>query len=406
MTENKKALDGVRVVEFGQFIAGPGATQILADLGADVIKIESFNGDNSRKFGVSEKSGYRSGMFMAYNRGKKSITLDLRNPEGVEIARKLALRADVVVQNTRVGVMESIGLDAATLRAEKPGLIYASISGFGTGGPSRERPGLDIAAQAESGMMSLTGEPGGTPLKTGFAVVDAATATATANAVLAALFRCARTGEGETIEASLLATAIGLQSQIWAEYACSGSLPQRAGNAQPLVAPAADLIAVQDGYIVISAYMEDHWQRLCRAVELPDLARDERFATSNDRVRNRPAMIDILSTALGDYKGEEARAQLEKFGVVCGVVRDYRQVRASADVQATGIFKRVNDGRGQEVEIPGLPFTFADAGEMEKPYTLPELGEHTLEVLAQAGFTPEQCQALLDRKVIAAGGSA
>ncbi|WP_133492287.1 CaiB/BaiF CoA-transferase family protein [Alcanivorax sp. 24] len=405
MAESKKALDGVRVVEFGQFIAGPGATQILADLGADVIKIESFNGDNSRKFGVSEKSGYRSGMFMAYNRGKKSITLDLRNPEGVEIARKLALRADVVVQNTRVGVMESIGLDAATLRAEKPGLIHASISGFGTGGPSRERPGLDIAAQAESGMMSLTGEPGGTPLKTGFAVVDAATATATANAVLAALFRCARTGAGETIEASLLATAIGLQSQIWAEYACSGALPQRVGNAQPLVAPAADLITVQDGYIVISAYMEDHWQRLCRAVELPDLAKDERFATSNDRVRNRPAMIDILSTALGGYTGEEARAQLENSGVVCGVVRDYRQVRASADVEATGIFKRVHDGRGGEVEIPGLPFTFAGTGEVEKPYTLPELGEHTLEVLAQAGFTPEQCQALLERKVISAGNA-
>lgn len=402
---NDKPLAGIRVIEFGQFIAGPGATQILADLGAEVIKIESFNGDNSRRFGVSEKSGHRSGMFMAYNRGKKSVALDLRNAEGVAVARELALGADVVVQNSRVGVMEGLGLDAATLRAEKPSLIHASISGFGTRGPSRERPGLDIAAQAESGMMSLTGEPGGVPLKTGFAVVDAATATAAANAILAALFRCARHGEGATIETSLLAVAVGLQAQIWAEYGCSGELPRRAGNAQPLVAPAADLIQVRDGHIVISAYMEDHWQRLCRAIEQPELGTDPRFATSNDRVANRPAMVAILNQALGGFGGEEARARLEAFGVVCGVVRNYTQVRASADVQATGIFQRVLDGKGGEVDVPALPFTFGD-GAAEATTTLPELGQHTLDVLAQAGFSAERRQALLDGKVIATGGAA
>lgn len=398
---DNKALAGVRVVEFGQFIAGPGATQILADLGADVVKIESPNGDNGRRFGVSETSGYRSGMFMAYNRGKKSVVLDMRQPEGVAVARKLALEADVVVQNTRVGVMESLGLDAATLRTEKPELIYASISGFGTSGPSRERPGLDIAAQAESGMMSLTGEPGGTPLKTGFAVVDAATASAAANAILAALFRCARTGRGETIETSLLAVAIGLQAQIWGEYGCSGTLPARAGNAQPLVAPAADLIEVQDGHIVISAYIEEHWQRLCQALDLPELIEDPRFCSSNQRVKNRPAMTALLQSALSHYTGEEARAQLQKFGVVCGVVRNYAQVRASADVAATGIFKAVNDGQGGEVEVPGLPFSFTDAAQAATPFELPGLGEHTLEVLTQAGFDADQCRDLLAKGVIA-----
>ena len=403
---NEKMLAGIKVIEFGQFIAGPGATQILADLGAEVIKIESFNGDNSRRFGVSERSGHRSGMFMAYNRGKKSVALDLRNAEGVAVARELALGADVVVQNSRVGVMESLGLDAATLRAQKPSLIHASISGFGTHGPSRERPGLDIAAQAESGMMSLTGEPGGAPLKTGFAVVDAATATAAANAILAALFRCARRGEGATIETSLLAVAVGLQAQIWAEYGCSGQLPQRAGNAQPLVAPAADLIQVEDGHIVISAYMEDHWQRLCRAIEQPELASDPRFATSNDRVANRPEMVRILNDALGGYGGEQARARLEAFGVVCGVVRNYAQVRASEDVQASGIFQQVMDGKGGEVGVPGLPFNFADTVISEPPAALPGLGEHTLEVLKQAGFSAQRCQALLDGKIIAAGEAA
>lgn len=398
--DDNKALAGIKVVEFGQFIAGPGATQILADLGAEVIKIESANGDNSRRFGVSERSDYRSGMFMAYNRGKKSVTLDLRQPEGVAVARKLALEADVVVQNMRVGVMESLGLDAVTLRAEKPELIYASISGFGTGGPSRERPGLDIAAQAESGMMSLTGEPEGSPLKTGFAVVDAATAMAAANAILAALFRCARTGLGETIQTSLLAVAVGLQAQIWGEYACSGKLPERAGNAQPLVAPAADLIEVQDGHIVISAYLQDHWKRLCRALDLPEMIEDPLLCSSNQRVKNRPEMIARLQSALGRYTGEEARAQLQTYGVVCGVVRNYAQVRESADVEATGIFKRVTDGRGGEVEIPGLPFTLAEAPEQETPFVLPELGEHTVDVLLQAGFDPEQCRALQKQGVI------
>ncbi len=399
---NEKMLAGIRVIEFGQFIAGPGATQILADLGAEVIKIESLNGDNSRRFGVSERSGHRSGMFMAYNRGKKSVALNLRNAEGVAVARELALGADVVVQNSRVGVMEGLGLDAETLRARKPSLIYASISGFGTHGPSRERPGLDIAAQAESGMMSLTGEPGGAPLKTGFAVVDAATATAAANAILAALFRCARDGEGATIETSLLAVAVGLQAQIWAEYGCSGQLPQRAGNAQPLVAPAADLIQVQDGHIVVSAYMEEHWQRLCRAIERPELATDPRFASSNDRVANRPEMVGILNQALGGFRGEEARARLEQCGVVCGVVRNYEQVRASADVDASGIFQQVMDGQGGEVAVPGLPFSFADAAPSGQPAALPDLGEHTLDVLQQAGFSAQRCQALLDGKVIAA----
>ncbi|ANG63540.1 acyl-CoA transferase [Marinobacterium aestuarii] len=399
-TDDNRPLAGVKVVEFGQFIAGPGATQILADLGADVIKIESPNGDNGRRFGVNAASKGRSGMFIAYNRGKRSIALDLRCAQGVAVARKLALGADVVVQNTRVGVMASIGLDAATLRQEKPALIYASISGFGTAGPSRQRPGLDIAAQAESGMMSLTGEAGGAPLKTGFAVVDAATATATANAILAALFRHARTGQGETIETSLLTVAIALQAQIWAEYGCSNQLPQRAGNAQPLVAPAADLIEVKDGYIVLSAYMEDHWKRLCEAIGQPELATDARFASSNQRVQHRPALMTILHDAFGSLAGEAVRAKLEAFGVVVGVVRDYAQVQASEDVRACGIFQSVADGLGGEVQVPGLPFSLADTIPGAQMARVPGLGEQGDEILRQAGYDDAQLQVLIDAGVV------
>jgi len=380
-------LAGVKVVEFGQFIAGPGATQILADLGADVLKIESPNGDNGRRFGVSPATQGRSGLFMAYNRGKRSIVVDMRKPEGLAIARELALQADVVVQNARAGVMQALGLDAKALRAVKPALIYVSVSGFGTGGPSRERPGLDIAAQAESGMMSITGERGGTPLKAGFPVADVSTANATANAILAALFRQARTGRGETIETSLLAVAIAMQAQIWAEYQCTGQQPPRFGNAQPLVAPAADLIVVQDGHIVISAYLDDHWRRLCKAIGQPELATAAPFASNNERVRNRAALMEILGKALGGYTGEQARALLEQHGVVVGVVRSYAQVLASADVQASQVFQTVDDGQGGEVRLPGLPFSFAEApGERPVP-AVPRLGQHTGEVLAQAGYS-------------------
>ncbi|MDO8772112.1 MAG: CoA transferase [Burkholderiaceae bacterium] len=403
---NQRPLAGVSVVEFGQFIAGPGATQILADLGADVIKIESPNGDNGRRFGVSEASRGRSGLFMAYNRGKRSIVVDMRQPEGVSIARDLALKADVVVQNTRAGVMEALGLDAGSLRKEKAALIYASISGFGAFGPSRQRPGLDIAAQAESGMMSITGEQGGLPLKAGFPVADVSTANAVANAILAALFRLARTGHGETIETSLLAVAITMQAQIWAEYQCSGKLPVRSGNAQPLVAPAADLIAVQDGHIVISAYLDEHWIRLCKAIDQPELATDPRFACNNDRVRNRSALIGVLQQALGHHTGEAARARLERNDVVVGVVRDYPQVLASADVRASAVFQPVNDGQGGELMLPALPFHLADASCGGSVPVVPGLGEHTADVLAQAGYSSDDIARLQASGVVGGGRSA
>lgn len=388
MTSNPsgRPLDGVRVVEFGQFIAGPGATQTLADLGADVIKIESHNGDNGRGFGVSPRTRGLSGLFLAYNRGKRSIVVDMRTPQGWEIARKLALSADVVVQNVRAGVMEALKLDAIHLRAEKPSLIHVSISGFGTTGPSRARPGLDIAAQAESGMMSVTGERGGTPLKAGFPIADVSTANATASAILAALYRQARTGAGETIQTSLLAVATSVQAQLWAEYQLTGKTPERFGNAQPLVAPAADLIAVRDGHVVISAYINDHWQRLCTAIGQPELASDARFVTSNDRVRHRAALIDVLHQALGDMTGEAARALLERHSVVVGVVRTYPQVMASEDVEACGIFQPVLDELGHEHRLPGLPFTMTDSAAPDRPAAVPRLGEHSAEVLAEMGF--------------------
>ena len=385
MTSSRLPLAGVRVVEFGQYIAAPGAAMLLADLGAEVVKVEGLSGDSARN---PDAAGHAP-MFVAYNRHKRSVALDLRSAAGAEAARRLALSADVVLHNTRVGVMERVQLDAPSLRARKPGLIHASITGFGRSGPSRSRPGLDIAAQAESGMMSITGEREGGPLKVGFTVVDVATASATANAILAALFRRAMQGEGDTIEVSLLAVAVQVQAQLWAEYQCTGQLPQRVGNCQPKVAPAADVVAVADGHLVISATTDAHWLRLCTAIGQPQLADDPRFACNASRVANRPALLAALGAALGHLRAEDAREQLERHDVVVGVVRNYQQVLDSPDVQASGIFAPVDVGE-RTIRVPDLPFAMGSITQSrllhETPGRIPQLGEHTTAVLNELGY--------------------
>lgn len=407
-TSSSPALSGVRVIEFGQFIAGPGTTQILADLGADVVKIESPNGDNARRHGASASTRWRSGMFVAFNRGKRSVVLDMRHPEGLAVARKLALQADVVLQNLRPGTVESLGLDAPSLRREKPSLIHVSISGFGLQGPSRKRVCLDIAAQAESGVMSVTGERGGSPLKVGFTVTDVFTANAAAQAILAAYVQRLRTGEGETIEASLLATGVAMQAQLWGEFHYSGELPVRAGNAQPLVAPASDLIKVRDGHVVISAYIQEHWRRFCTAIGQPGMANDPRFADNSARVAHRGEIIAAAQGALGHLSGEQARELLEGHSLVVGVVRNFAQVLESGDVQAAGIFQTAEDETGERLALPTLPFRFS------RPHVgatsvrrSPALGEHTAEVLAESGLGAEEisrleaCGALGERRAVA-----
>ncbi|GJG93806.1 CaiB/BaiF CoA-transferase family protein [Cupriavidus pauculus] len=389
-THQDLPLAGIRVAEFGQFIAAPGAAMLLADLGADVIKVEPLRGDSARRF---DGTSNQSPMFLAYNRGKRAIALDLRQPAGAQAARQLAMSCDVVLHNARPGSMESLGLDAATLRQARPELVHASVTGFGTRGPSRLRPGLDIAAQAESGMMSVTGEAGGQPLKAGFALIDAATALATSNAIVAALFRRFRTGLGDTIETSLLTVGVHLQAQLWAEYQCSGALPVRSGNSQPKAAPAADVIAVADGHLVLSAYLDEHWARLCTAIGQPALATDARFASNPLRVLNRPAMLAILHDALRGHTGEEARALLERHQVVVGVVRDYRQVEASADVRANDLLMAVADGLGGQLTLPSLPFQMGSVPRATDP-VVPRLGQHTVEVLGELGYTADAIDAM------------
>ncbi len=345
-------LAGVRVVEFGHYIAAPAATQLLADLGADVIKVEPPTGDQARGIGA-----YGEGIVLAYNRGKRSVVLDLKQPGDRGIAKDLAARADVIVQNLRAGTLARLGLGPDDLRPVNPRLVYVSISGFGSTGPSAHRPGLDIAAQAESGLMSINGEHGGDPLRVGFPIADVAASYAAVQAVLAALLRRERTGAGGVAEVSLLNAAIHLQSAMWGEWHTSGQEPRRKGNGQATVAPAADLIRTADGTIVLSAYTADHFARLCGVIGKTWLLDDPRFADNPSRVANRAALLAEISQALGALRTEECLKLLTGNGIVAAAVRSYGDVAEAEDVRAGGMLTTGIGPDGDRYVVPSLPFT-------------------------------------------------
>lgn len=392
------ALAGVRVIDLGQYIAGPGAAMALAELGASVVKIEPLTGDQARHIGR-----YGESMVRAYNRGKRSIALDLKSDAGQAVAQRLIARSDVLVQNLRPGAAVQLGLGPDAVRSQYPRLIYVSISGFGQAGPSSERPGYDIAAQAESGLMSVTGEPGRLPQKVGVPIVDAAAAQLAAQAVLAALYGRERSGVGETLEVSLWETALHLQAATWCEYLGGAPEPTRMGDGQPHNAPAAEVLATSDGHIVLSAYAEDHWQRLCRVLGQPELAVDPRFIRNACRVANRAALREVLQSSLAGRSSEECVALFGRNQIVAGVVRSYRDVLDSADLAASGMVVDARSPNGQSYRALGLPYRMGGAPRPALP-AAPACGEDGDAVLIEAGYAPGEIAALRQCRVL--GGPA
>jgi crotonobetainyl-CoA:carnitine CoA-transferase CaiB-like acyl-CoA transferase len=382
-------LAGLRVVDLGQYIAGPGAAMTLAELGADVVKIEPVGGDQARHIGR-----YGEAMVRAYNRGKRSIALDLKSAAGHEAALRLIARADVVVQNLRPGAATKLGLDAAAVRTRWPRIVYLSITGFGSRGPSSERPGYDIAAQAESGLMSVTGEPDRPPQKVGVPIVDAAAAQVGAQAVLAALVGRATSGTGATIETSLFEVAMHLQASTWADYLGGAPEPTRIGDGQPHNAPAAEVIPTRDGHIVLSAYADDHWQRLCRVLGRDELARDERFSTNERRVSNRSALRAVLHACLSGRSSEECVTLLTRHQIVAGAVRSYSQVLESPDLASSGLVVDAIGGPGhRRYRALSLPYRF-DAAARPAPPAAPACGADSDALLAEAGYGTDEIAAL------------
>jgi crotonobetainyl-CoA:carnitine CoA-transferase CaiB-like acyl-CoA transferase len=339
-------LAGVRVVELAQMVAGPGAGLLLADYGADVIKVEPPGGDGARQLrSPTVPDSHPSPLFAAYNRSKSLVTADLHEESDKAAVLRLCEKADVVLTSSRPGAMERLGLGYDDLAARNPRLVYAAVTGFGHGPLGRARGGVDLLVQAESGLMSTTGEVGGRPLKVGFTVVDAAAAHALTHGVLAALLRRDRTGAGERIELSLYDVAVHLQTGPLSEYLDTGIQAPRMGNAAPLSAP-ADLFRCADRDLVISAYLPHHWQALLECLGMPELAKDERFATGQARARNRQLLYDLLAEVFVTRTADQWMARLTERGVLAAPVHDHAAVVANPLTMETRILVNCDAVKG------------------------------------------------------------
>jgi crotonobetainyl-CoA:carnitine CoA-transferase CaiB-like acyl-CoA transferase len=336
-----RALDNIRVVDMSRVLAGPWATQLLADLGADVIKVERPGlGDDTRTWGppwFTAKDGRReAAYFVSTNRGKRSICVDIAAAEGAALVADMAAQADVFVENFKVGSLTRYGLDYASLAARNPRLIYCSISGFGQEGPYAALPGYDFIAQAMGGMMSLTGEPNGTPVKTGVALADIMTGLYASNGILAALMQRERSGRGQHVTTCLLDVQIATLANQATSYLATRRNPPRMGNAHPSIVPYQSF-ATADGWIAIGVGNDAQFRRLCRALNVPQLARDERFATNTSRVEHREILIPLLQSAFMRASSSVWIAELTAVEVPVGPVNTLADVFADPHVIQRGL---------------------------------------------------------------------
>lgn len=391
-------LAGVRILDLSRVLAGPYCTMMLADLGADVVKVERPGaGDETRAWGPPYAGG-ESAYYLAVNRGKRSLALDLGDPEGAALALELAARAHVVIENFRAGGARRLGLGFDDVVATNPAVVYCSITGFGTGREPSDRPGYDFVVQAESGLMALTGEADGPPMKAGVAVVDVLAGLHAAVAILAALRRSERTGEGERIEVSLLDAALASLVNQASNALVAGRDPARHGNDHPNIVPYGAFRA-RDGWMAIAAPNDGLFGRLCAALGVPALAEDERFATNPLRVEHRDALVPLIERALAARDAADWLGVFESAGVPAGKIRGVGEALAAAAAAGEPATARVAHPTAGEIELVRTPFRLAGAGTRE-PSAPPLLGRHSDEVLRELGVDDDAVEALVNRGVV------
>ncbi len=391
-TSREGALAGVRVLDLSRILAGPWCTQMLGDLGADVIKIEKPGvGDDTRHWGppfLHDENGRpteHATYYTCCNRNKRSVTIDLAHPQGQALIRELALQSDVLVENFKVGGLAKFGLDAATLRALNPRLVYCSITGFGHDGPYAERAGYDLLVQASSGMMSITGvadgEPGAGPMRVGVAVTDLFTGVYAACAILAALHVRHTTGEGQHIDMALLDVGIAMLANQASTYLNTGIVPQRQGNSHPSIVPYQDF-PTADGAMLLAVGNDGQFRRFCEVAGQPRWADDARFAKNVDRVRHRATLIALMNDVTRQRSTSEWIALLEDKAVPCGPINDIAHAFADAQVHARGL--RVEQAQTTFGSISGVasPLRLSQTPPVLR-HAPPHLGEHTDSVLRE-----------------------
>ncbi len=400
-----QALAGVRVLDLTRVLAGPWCTQVLADLGADVIKVERpGTGDDTRGWGppflrdaLGNETG-ESAYYLCANRNKRSLTVDLSTADGQAVIRRLATQCDVLVENFKVGDMARHGLDAATLRALNPRLVYCAITGFGQDGPYAQRAGYDFAVQGLGGLMSLTGEAGGEPQKVGVAVADLFTGMYATVAILAALRHRDATGEGQVIDMALLDAQLAMLANLGSHTLVGGAVPPRQGNAHANIVP-YQVFAVADGHVIVAVGNDRQFARLCELLDLASLAQDARFATNAARVRHRELLVPLLQTAFHARGRYAWLAALEGVGIPCGPVNDLADVFADPQVRARGMIVETEHPLAGAVPVVGSPIRLS-ATPIGPPRAPPVLGQHTDSVLREAGFSGDEIAALRESGAI------
>lgn len=372
------ALDGIRVLDLSRILAGPWCAMVLGDLGAEVIKLESPEGDDIRHFGRPFKNG-ESAYFQVTNRNKKSIIVDLKTEEGREIARALALKSDVILENLRRGAMEKYGLGAEELRRENPGLIYCSVSGYGRTGPMAERAGYDFLIQAESGIMNIIGEEDGPPMKVGTAITDLVAGQDAVAAVLAALYHREKTGQGQNVDIALLDSAITLLGHQGAAYLMTGERPKRFGNDHPLVVPHRPF-ETADHPLALAIGADRQFRKMAQVLGRADMADDPRFATNAARVENRVALYEIMEEILKTRGRDDWLVDLHAVGLPAGALRTVDQVLDAPEVAARDMVVEVDHPTIGPERIFGSPLKLS-ATPVRIHTAPPTLGQHTAEIL-------------------------
>ena len=380
-------LHGIRVIELARILAGPWAGQLLADLGADVIKVENPDGgDDTRKWGppfVTSHDGENlsAAYYHSCNRGKRSITLDFSTPEGAEIVRKLVAGADVLIENFKLGGLKKYGLDYDSLKKINPKLVYCSITGFGQDGPYAPRAGYDFIVQGMSGLMSITGPAGGEPQKVGVAVTDIFTGLYSVIAIQAALRHAEATGQGQHVDMALFDAQMSVLANQNLNYLVSGNSPVQMGNAHPNISP-YEVLPVRDGHFILAVGNDGQFQKFCAIVGLEAIATDPLFATNSARVANRVALREKIVAALAGFGREELLAKLEAAGVPASPINTIGQAFADPQAIARGMRLDLDDGLGNRLPSVRAPMVMSETPlAYDRPS--PRLGQHTAEILAE-----------------------
>ena len=393
-----RPLEGMRVLDVTTSIAGPYCAQILAALGADVIKVERPDtGDDGRAWGPPFWNGEGT-IFLSANAGKRSLGLSLRDPDGCEVLLRLAERADVFLQSLRPGLAEELGLGPDAVRDRNPRLVYCTIGAHGRVGPLSREPGYDALMQAAGGLISVTGEPGRPGVRVGASLIDQGTGTWAALGVLSALLERERTGEGCVVDVSLYETAIAYIGYHLAGYLADGTVPSGEGTRFPMVAP-YQVMGTRDGELMVAAGNDRLFRAVCAVVGRPELVDDPRFRTNADRVRNRDVLVGLLEERLRTEDAVTWHELLRAAGVPAAPVADVRDVAESPQTEALGMLQHVPHPSIPDLRLPALPLSFDDERALHRSAP-PTVGQHTAEILTEAGYDTDTIAALAARGVI------